>query len=202
MASCRRAGSISGCGSLAASACSMRRRQDSSCAANASDPAGSPCTRIRRSAASLTGFWGRRTPGSCTFTARAFDLTERDRDTRGVTCSIGVFDRQIRRHRARDARTTHPDLQGLERMAERVVDRRTLESAMRHAVVAARVLADAVLFPLGVIDQRAVARRVSLIGEQVAGPLPAEYVVRRIAPGRALIGLIAGEKIQEQRRMI
>src|SRR5271165_1864777 len=87
-------------------------------------------------------------------------------------------------------------------MAERVVDRRALESTVRHTVVAARILADAVFFPLGVFDQGAVAWRISFIGEQVAGPLPSEYVVCRIAPGRALIGLVAGEKIQEKRRMI
>src|SRR6202140_6022403 len=87
-------------------------------------------------------------------------------------------------------------------MTEPVVDRRSLESAMRHAVVAARIFAYAVFFPLSVLDQRPVARRVPLIGEQVARPLPAEYVVGGIAPRRALIGLVAGEKIQEQRGMI
>src|ERR1700692_3835802 len=87
-------------------------------------------------------------------------------------------------------------------MAECVVDRRTLESAMRHAVVTPWILADAVFVPLGVVDQRPVARRIPFVGEQVARPLPTEYVVGGIAPGRALIGLVTGEKIQEQRGVI
>src|ERR1700733_4640322 len=87
-------------------------------------------------------------------------------------------------------------------MAERVVDSGAFEAAVRHAIVAARVLAHAVLVPLGVVDERTVARRIAFVGQEVAGPLPAENVVRRIAPRRALIGLVAGEKVQEQRGMI
>src|ERR1700733_7265764 len=55
---------------------------------------------------------------------------------------------------------------------------------------------------LGVVEERTVARRIAFVGQEVAGPLPAENVVRRIAPRRALIGLVAGEKVQEQRGMI
>src|SRR6202011_2735434 len=80
--------------------------------------------------------------------------------------------------------------------------RRALESAMRHAIVAAWISTDAVFFPLGVLDQRAIARRVALVGEQVARPLPTEHIVGGIAPRRALIGLVTGEKIQEQGGMI
>ena len=87
-------------------------------------------------------------------------------------------------------------------MTEGIVDGRALETAMRHAVVATGVLADAVAFPLGVLDERLIARRIALVGQQIAGPLPAEHVVRGIAPRRALIGLIAREEIEEQARMI
>src|SRR5260370_37263983 len=87
-------------------------------------------------------------------------------------------------------------------MAERVVDRRTFESAMRHAVVIAWILADGVFIPLGVIDQRPVAQRIPLVGEQVARALQNEYVVGGIAPWGALIVLVTGEKIQEHRGVI
>src|SRR5258708_1544679 len=203
MASCKRAGTTWDGGSRAASACSMRSRQDSSCASKLLLLADSSCLRMRRSAASFTRSNRRRAPGSCTLPAHALDLTQRDRGNRGtISGADGVFDGQVGRHRAGDARPAHPDLQGLERMAERIVDRRALESAMRHAVVAARILADAVSFPFGVIDQRPVARRIPLIGEQIARSLPTEQVVGGIAPRRALIGLVAGEKIQEQSGMI
>src|ERR1700728_2175185 len=87
-------------------------------------------------------------------------------------------------------------------MAERVIDRGSLETTMCHAVVAARIAAHAVHVPRCIFHQRAKARRIALIGKQIARPLPAKYVVGRIAPGRALIGLVSREEIQEQRRMI
>src|SRR5437764_13985715 len=73
---------------------------------------------------------------------------------------------------------------------------------MRHAVVAARAAPRSVALPVGLVHQGAEARGVSLVGEQVARPLPAEDVVGGIAPGRALIGLVAGQEIEEQPRMI
>src|SRR6202789_4420221 len=202
MASCSRAGTTLACGSRAASAPSMRSRQTSSCAPNASMLAESSCTRMRRSAASFTRLGRRRTPASRALPAHALDLAQGNFRHRPVAQTGGVLDGQVRRDGARDSRPAHPDCQCLERVAERVVDRRALEAAMRHAVVAARVLAHAVFFPLGVLDQRSVGRRVSLVREQITGPLPTEHVIGWIAPRRALIGLVAGEKIQEQRGMI
>src|SRR5450631_1382774 len=83
-------------------------------------------------------------------------------------------------------------------MTERVVDRGALESAMRHAIVATGILADAVIVPFRVLDQRLEGIRIAFVGQQVTGPLPPELVVCRHAPGGALIGLIPREKIQEQ----
>ena len=87
-------------------------------------------------------------------------------------------------------------------MPEQVIDRRALETAVGHAVVAARIAADAVAVPLRVLHQRAKARRIALVRHQIARPLPAEYVVGRIAPRRALVALVAGEEIQVQRRVV
>src|ERR1700733_1849669 len=87
-------------------------------------------------------------------------------------------------------------------MTEGIIDCRALEAAMGHAVVALGIIADTVLAPLGVRDEGFVGGCVALIREQVAGTLPAEYVVGRIAPGRAGIGLVAGQEIQEQRGVI
>ena len=46
--------------------------------------------------------------------------------------------------------------QRLERMSEGIIDRRSLESAVRHAVVATGVASDAVTVPLGILHQGAV----------------------------------------------
>src|SRR5262249_8442536 len=37
--------------------------------------------------------------------------------------------------------------------------------------------------------------------QQIAGPLPPEDRARRVAPRRALVGLVAGQKIEEQLRL-
>src|ERR1700691_3936164 len=199
MASCKRAGTGSGSGRRAANARSMRTRQVSSCAPKSSVLAGSSCAR---SAASFTRVRPGRSPASCALAAHALDFAQGDcRDCRRTRAG-GVLDGEVGRHRPRNARSAHPDLQRLERMAECIIDRSALESAMRHAVVAARILADAVFIPLGVLDQRPVARRIAFIRQEIAGPLPTENVVSGVAPGRALIGLIAGEEVQEQRRVI
>src|ERR1700733_1169109 len=87
-------------------------------------------------------------------------------------------------------------------MSKGIVDGGAFEAAVRHAVIAAWVAADAVLFPLRLFYQRPVGRRVALVSEQITGSLPTEHVVGGIAPRRALIGLIAGKEIQEQTGMI
>jgi len=66
-------------------------------------------------------------------------------------------------------------------MVERIFHRGRLEAAMDHAVGAFFVLA---------------ARRIAFT-EKTTRPLPAEDRARRIAPRRALIGSIAGEKVEE-----
>src|SRR5476651_1120841 len=72
---------------------------------------------------------------------------------------------------------------------------------MDHAIGAFFVIADAIFVPIGRIHQLAESFGVSF-AEQVAGPLPAKHRARRIAPGGAMIGLVAGEKIEKQRRLI
>src|ERR1700732_4341022 len=95
----------------------------------------------------------------------------------------------------RDARTAQRSFERLERMGERVGDRSPFEAAVRHAIVTARVAPHAVALPVRILHQGAIAGSAAFVGEQVARPLPAEDVVGGIAPGRALIGLVAGEKI-------
>src|SRR6185437_762907 len=202
MAACKRAGTWVDSGRRAASARSMRSRQASSCAANSAGAADSSCTQTRRSAASFTRRRSLRTGGSRTLPMRVLNFTERNRSNLRGPRAGGIFYGQVRRHRPLDPGAAHPDLQSLERMTERIIDRGAFEAAMRHAVVAARILAHAVLFPFGVFDQRLIGGRIALVGQEVAGPLPTEQVVSRIAPRRALIGLVAGQKIQEQRRVI
>ena len=77
---------------------------------------------------------------------------------------------------------------------------RALEAAMDHAVRALLVLADAVLVPVGAFHQLLEGLHIAF-AEQVAGLLPAEDGAQRHRPGRAFIGLVAGEEVEEQRRL-
>src|SRR5262249_22897990 len=119
-----------------------------------------------------------------------------------VSRTFGIGHGQVRGERARGPRTLQRDLERLEGMGERIVHGGSLEATVSHAVVAARIASHAVLVPLRGLEQRAEARRAPLVGEQITRPLPPEDVVRGIAPRRALIALIAGEKIEKQTRVI
>src|SRR6185503_19388130 len=54
--------------------------------------------------------------------------------------------------------------------------------------------------PVGLVRQLAKRLRVTF-AEQIARPLPAEDVARRVAPWRAAVFLVAGEEIEEQARL-
>src|SRR5437773_9728496 len=75
-----------------------------------------------------------------------------------------------------------------------------LVAAMGHAVGAFFIAAGAVGIPVGRLHRLLETRRIAF-AEQVAGLLPSENVAGRHAPRGAVIGLIAGEKIEEQARM-
>src|SRR5690606_24300884 len=76
-----------------------------------------------------------------------------------------------------------------------------LVAAVRHAVGAARVLAAAVLVPVGVLDQLPVRRHVA-VAHQVAGALPAEQGVVGDGPGGAREVDLALEEVEEQRGVV
>src|SRR3954471_21074306 len=71
---------------------------------------------------------------------------------------------------------------------------------MRHAVCALFVTTGAVTIPIRGLHQLVEAAGVAL-AKEVTGLLPAEDVARRHSPRRAVIGLIAGEEIEEQAGM-
>src|SRR6185312_9808500 len=71
---------------------------------------------------------------------------------------------------------------------------------MHHAVGAFLVIADSVGVPIGLLHQLLEGFGVAF-AEQIAGLLPTEHGARGIAPRRATIGLIAGKKIEEHRRL-
>src|SRR5712671_6488962 len=85
-------------------------------------------------------------------------------------------------------------------MVHGIDHRRRLVAAMHHAIGALLVIAGAVAIPIGVVHEFAEALGVAL-AEEIAGALPAEHVARRIAPWRAAVVLVAGEEIEEQRRL-
>src|SRR5579885_467665 len=109
---------------------------------------------------------------------------------------------RLRRHRAGGLRAEQGDAQGLERMAEGVVDGGGLKTGMHHAIGALRISAGAVPVPFGLLQQRLEAGGITLAHQQVAGFLPAEHVARRIAPRRAVIGFVAGQEIEVQARLV
>src|SRR5574340_1648646 len=87
----------------------------------------------------------------------------------------------------------HPG--GFQRMAEGVIGGRTFEAAMRQAVRALGIAADAVMLPIGIVDEILERRHVAFVHQQVAGLLPAENVAAGHAPGAALVTLVAAHEI-------
>jgi len=97
---------------------------------------------------------------------------------------------------------------GIDQSPQRFLDRTTrlhhgsrLIPAVRHAVVAARVVAAAVLRPVGGLDELLVGLRVA-VGHQVAGALPAEQRVARDPPGSALVVDLALQEVEEERGVV
>src|SRR5215467_15935506 len=73
---------------------------------------------------------------------------------------------------------------------------------MNHAIATARVAAlVAVFFPLGGLDKLLERLRVAVV-EKVAGLLPAEDVVIRVAPRRAFVIDLAHQEFQEEDRLV
>ena len=70
---------------------------------------------------------------------------------------------------------------------------------MGHTVVALRVAAGSVVVPGSFFHELGEARGVAFVHQQIARLLPPKDVVRRVGPWRALIGLVAGQKIEEER---
>src|SRR6185312_6259964 len=203
MASCRRAGVTSAGGRRAARAASMRRRQCSSWAPNAPSPADSFGMTCRAPDASFTPDLRRLTQlgrlAHVGLAIGALDLGYRHRGdgTRGSD-AITIENRRIGCHRTAQPGSTQGHAERLDRMRERIVHCRALEPAMRHAVVTGGVASHAIVIPRGILHQRLECWRITLVSQQITGPLPAEDVVGRRAPGRALIILVAGEKVEEQ----
>src|SRR5512144_2855277 len=82
-------------------------------------------------------------------------------------------------------------------MGERIVHGRRFVARMHHAVGAFLVIAGAVSVPIGPVHQLVKSLRVAF-AQQIAGLLPAEDGARRITPRRAVVALVAGEKVEEQ----
>ena len=74
-----------------------------------------------------------------------------------------------------------------------------LETAMNHTVGAFLVTVP-YLSHFGIFHQFFEGLGVAF-PEQITRPLPAEHGARRVAPRRAVIGLIAGEEIEEEARL-
>src|SRR5579862_9053360 len=86
-------------------------------------------------------------------------------------------------------------------MAEAVGDSRRFEAAMHHAVRALLIIADSIGVPVGFLHQLPERAGIAL-AQEIAGPLPPEDIPRGIAPGRAVVCLIAREEIEKQGRLV
>src|SRR5215469_17969201 len=111
-----------------------------------------------------------------------------------------ALERNLRRHLPLGARAPQRDLDGGERRGEHRLGGGRLVAAVRHAVRALFIRAGAVGVPVGGLHQLLEGFRITF-AEQIARLLPAEDVACRHAPGGAVIGLVAGEEIEEQRRV-
>jgi hypothetical protein len=114
---------------------------------------------------------------------------------RGSIDRIG--DRQFGGERALGPRASQENTQGFEWVVDRIIDGGTFITAVRHAVGAFWVVARAVTIPICFFDQSFKRRRVTFVHEQIAGPLPTEYIARRVAPRCTTIALITSEKIEK-----
>src|SRR5690349_21723522 len=82
-------------------------------------------------------------------------------------------------------------------MLEGVLNCGRLEPRMDHAVGALFVVADAIGIPVGGFHQLLEGLGVAF-ADQIAGLLPAEHGAGWIAPRRAVVGLVAGQEVEEQ----
>src|SRR4051812_6096617 len=71
---------------------------------------------------------------------------------------------------------------------------------MHHAVGAFFVISGAVGVPVGLIHQFTESLGIAF-AQQITRALPTEHRAGRIAPRRAVVALVAGEKIQKQARL-
>src|SRR2546427_8385506 len=72
---------------------------------------------------------------------------------------------------------------------------------MDHAVSALLVPSSPVVVPVRVLDELREGRGIAVL-KQITGLLPAEDVVGRVAPRRALVVHLAHEEVQEERRLV
>src|SRR5262245_22747671 len=86
--------------------------------------------------------------------------------------------------------------------SERVIHCGGLEPAVHHAVPALLVAAPPpVVLPGRGLHELLEGLRVAVL-QEIAGPLPPEHVVGRVAPRRALVVVLAHEEAEEERRLV
>src|SRR5919108_3648599 len=110
----------------------------------------------------------------------------------------GIGYRQLRRKSPLGLWTAQENTHGLERVIYGVIDGSGFVAAMCHAVGAFRIVTGAVELPVSLFEQSFECRRVTLVHEQIARPLPAEHITGRVTPGCTAVRLVAREKIQKQ----
>jgi hypothetical protein len=157
---------------------------------------GSLVLRVNPTASDRQTLRGRRLLGAglvlFDFGELLIDVT-REHELRGTL----AIERNLGRHLALGLDAADHVGERLERVLEGVLHRGRLETRMDHAVGALLVIADAVGVPIGALHQLLEGLGVAF-AEQIAGLLPAEHGAGRIAPRRAVIGLVAGQEVEEQ----
>ena len=99
-------------------------------------------------------------------------------------------------------RTPDKYAESLEGMGEHVIDCGRLKAAVKHTIAASRVTPGSVTVPVRFIAKRPEAVGVAAFGPEIAGPLPAEDIPGRVAPGGTIIVPVACQEVDEERCLV
>jgi hypothetical protein len=87
-------------------------------------------------------------------------------------------------------------------MDEGVIDGGRLKTTMEHAVGTLGIATVAIVVPARFFDQGLETGGIPFFRQQITRPLPAEDIPSRIPPWGACVGLISGQKVEEECRLI
>ncbi len=109
----------------------------------------------------------------------------------------GLISNVILRHRAIGPRAPKINVKRFHGMCQSVMDRRSFETAVEHAVGAFGISIHAIVAPIGLIHQGFEAFGIAFVYQQITRLLPTEDIPCGVPPGGALISLVARQEIEK-----